>query len=468
MPKTVKDLSAAPYNPRTMSPEELVDLGKALRLYGDLSGVVFNKRTGQLVGGHQRASTLEPGWKITAQPAKDKTGTVAAGFIETDFGRMTYREVDWSEDKEMGANLAANRFGGHFNDAAVRKMIERLQTVKYDLTMTGFNAEDLEKLLRPEHHQADEIPEAPKRATSKPGIIYQLGRHRLLCGSATVRGGVSKLFGTEKAAMVFTDPPYGVSYKAQAGGFDVIQNDDLRGDRLMKLLRESLILAGENTTKRAAFYIWHASSTREDFAAALKAAGLQENQYLFWYKSGIVMGRADYQWAHEPCFYASKDGESPEFYGDRTQPTVWAFAAAKAMGMAVVIGQRGIVIQDGEGGRLLISTRIPTSKKFRAIRLEVGKTAYLQPESAQNTVWQVGKETDYVHPTQKPVELAIRAIENSSKPGQIIYDPFAGSGTTLAGAELTGRTAFLVELDPRYCDVIRERYARLTAPKKTA
>ena len=268
--------------------------------------------------------------------------------------------------------------------------------------------------------------------------------------------------------MVFTDPPYGVSYKAQAGGFDVIQNDDLRGDRLMKLLRESLILAGENTTKRAAFYIWHASSTREDFAAALKAAGLQENQYLFWYKSGIVMGRADYQWAHEPCFYASKDGESPEFYGDRTQPTVWAFAAAKAMGMAVVIGQRGIVIQDGEGGRLLISTRIPTSKKFRAIRLEVGKTAYLQPESAQNTVWQVGKETDYVHPTQKPVELAIRAIENSSKPGQIIYDPFAGSGTTLAGAELTGRTAFLVELDPRYCDVIRERYARLTAPKKTA
>ena len=128
----------------------------------------------------------------------------------------------------------------------------------------------------------------------------------------------------KKAQMVNTDPPYGVSYETQSGKFDMIKNDDLTGDDLMATL---LIPAFKNyvefTDPESAFYIWHASSTRRDFEDAMTAAGIIEKQYLIWVKNGIALGHADYQWAHEPCFYAEKAGQSANFYGDRAQRTTW-------------------------------------------------------------------------------------------------------------------------------------------------
>jgi len=297
---------------------------------------------------------------------------------------------------------------------------------------------------------------------TKAGDIWFLGPHKLLCGSATDRETIEKLMAGEKGQMVNTDPPYGVSYETQSGKFDMIKNDDLTGDDLMADL---LIPAFKNyvefTDPDAAFYIWHASSTRRDFEDAMTAAGLIEKQYIIWVKNAPVLGHADYQWAHEPCFYAEKAGQSAHFYGDRSQRTTWKVVLRDSNHMATVL-TGGVVLTDGAGGKVFINDKPPKGKKIRYIRLSEGKSVCLYPESKASTVWEVARETGTEHPTQKPVELAIRAIDNSSKPGDLVLDFFGGSGSTLIGAEMTGRRCNMVELDPRYCDVIINRYVRFT------
>ena len=193
----------------------------------------------------------------------------------------------------------------------------------------------------------------------------------------------------------------------------------------------------------------------------MTAAGLMENQYIIWVKNGISLGRADYQWAHEPCFYASKAGISPNFYGDRAQHTVWRVTTRQDGTMMTVLGS-GIVLTDGTGGKLCITDKPPKGKKMRYVRMEEGKPIDLFQEDRMQTVWEVARETNTLHPTQKPVEIPIRAIENSSQPGEIVLDFFGGSGSTLLGAELTGRRCFTTELDPIYCDVIISRYVTQT------
>lgn len=217
------------------------------------------------------------------------------------------------------------------------------------------------------------------------------------------------------------------------------------------------ILAAIAGIEEAAFYIWHASSTRRDFEDAMTAAGLMENQYIIWVKNGIALGRSDYQWAHEPCFYASRAGITPKFYGDRAQHTVWRVTTRQEGTMMTVLGG-GIVLTDGTGGKLYITDKPPKGKKVRYARMEAGNPIDLFQEDRMQTVWEVSRETNTLHPTQKPVEIPIRAIENSSKPGEIVLDFFGGSGSTLLGAEQTGRRCFKTELDPVYCDVIISRY----------
>lgn len=297
---------------------------------------------------------------------------------------------------------------------------------------------------------------------SKTGDLWQLGQHRLICGSATDRTTIARLMAGEKAQLSNTDPPYGVNYKTQSGKFDEIKNDDLTHDNLMA---ELLIPAFKNYVEfsepDAAFYIWHASSTRRDFEDAMTAAGIIEKQYIIWVKNGFVLGRADYHWAHEPCIYGEKAGQRAKFYGDRAQQTVWKAVLRDVNQMATTL-TGGIVLTDGAGGKVYLNDKPPEDKKIRYIRLSSGKSVSIYSESKASTVWEVDRETGTEHPTQKPVELAIRAISNSSKPGDIVIDFFGGSGSTLIGAEITGRRCNMTELDPRYCDVIVNRYVRMT------
>jgi DNA modification methylase len=312
----------------------------------------------------------------------------------------------------------------------------------------------------------DEAPEPPGDPRTRPGDLYELGPHRLLCGDATSLEAARLLFGEERAACVFTDPPYGVSYVAPSGNFDMIVNDDRTEDDLVNnLLLPALKVAVAFTLPNAGFYIWHASSTREDFSFALKAAGLLERQYIIWAKPGFILGHSDYRWAHEPCFYASKEGKVPAFYGDRSQSTVWRATIQAAKRTSAILGT-GLVLIDGSGGRIYLEPKAPNGKKVRTMRVLPGQTIFISSNDRADDLWEIGRDDTGDHPTQKPVALARRALENSSLPGDIVYDGFLGSGTTLIAAELTGRICFGTELTPDYCDVIVDRYVRTSGNKE--
>ena len=271
----------------------------------------------------------------------------------------------------------------------------------------------------------DEVP-PPQIPMSRPGDLWLLGEHRVICGSATDRATVERLMDGKLAHCVFTDPPYGVSYVSQSGKFEMLENDNLTEDSLVQeLILPAFRHAVAFTIDDAAFYIWHSSSRRQDFYYAMTAAGLLERQTIIWAKNGIALGHADYQWAHEPCFYCSKGENAPRFFGDRAQHTVWRVTRRESGTMETTISG-GITITDGAGSKMHITEKPPKDKKSRYLRVEKGKGVYLYSEGKENTLWEVNRETGTEHPTQKPVELAQRAIENSTQEGEIVLDLFGG------------------------------------------
>lgn len=377
-----------------------------------------------------------------------------------------------SEEEELADLTADNRIAelAENDEEMLAEILAEINQSDLPTEITGYTEDDLDSIIgsiieeveEPEPQAVDNEYQQPLPPMSKPGDLWQLGPHRLICGDATDESTIARLMDGQKAAMVHTDPPYGVSYETQSGNFAMIKNDDKTHDDLYyTLLLPAFNNYRKHTIPQAAFYIWHASSTRRDFEDAMVAAGLVEKQYIIWVKNGITLGRADYQWAHEPCFYAAKEGESPNFYGDRAQHTVWRVTTQQDGSMMTVLGS-GIVLTDGTGGKLCITDKPPKGKKYRYVRMEPGKPIDLFQEDRMQTVWEVAREANTLHPTQKPVEIPIRAIENSSQPGDIVLDFFGGSGSTLMGAELTGRKCFSTELDPVYCDVIISRYVTQT------
>ena len=300
-----------------------------------------------------------------------------------------------------------------WDEALLRVELEALQEEGFDLDITGFDADDLAALLaaeEPDHTgqaEDDAVPEPPEEPVSRAGDIWQLGPHRLVCGDATTAEGYAHLFADgEQADMVFTDPPYNVNYANSA-------KDKLRGkdrailnDNLGDAFPEFLrsALALLIARCRGAIYIAMSSSELDALQAAFRAAGGHWSTFVIWAKHTFTLGRADYQRQYEPILYGWPEGAERHWCGDRDQ----------------------------------------------------------------SDVWQVKKpQRNDLHPTMKPVELVERAIRNSSRPGQVVLDPFAGSGTTLIAAEKTGRVARLMELDPKYVDVIVRRWQDWTGQEAT-
>lgn len=431
-------MKPAPYNPRTISKEALDGLSKSLERFGLVQPIIYNRKTGHIVGGHQRVKALQ------------KAGEKEVQVIEIN--------LPVEEEKALNVTLNNDAIGGRFTDGLqdiLGELQEAMPQAFLDLKLDSLLEEkpDANKNL-------DDIPPAEKPFT-KAGEIWALGNHRLLCGSSTNKEDVGRLMRDDTASAVFTDPPYGVSYEARSGKHAVIKGDDLRDDALVALLTPALSLAAAHADGAAAFYIWHASSTREDFAFAMRAAGIVERQYLIWAKNGFAMGYSDYRWSHEPCFYASKGEKKPAFYGEASEGTVWRINTAMRGTVATVIGN-GILITDGNGNRLWIQSKPPSNKKIRTARVDKSDKLALSAIDSSGTVWEVSRETKTEHPTQKPVELGIRALKNSTRAGEIVYDPFLGSGSTLIAAEVTGRRCFGCELDPKYSSVIIRRWERIT------
>lgn len=280
--------------------------------------------------------------------------------------------------------------------------LKDLSAANYDLGLLGFNADELADLLNPDgtelNGDPDYVPELPAAPIAQPGDLWLLGRHRLLCGDATDPEHVARLVDGSSADLLLTDPPYNVGYQGKTKEKLTIANDKMAGTDYRAFLIGCLGAAKKHLAPGAVFYIWHADSEGFNVRGACADVGLQVRQCLVWVKSTFAMGRQDYHWKHEPCLYGWNEG-AHIWLSDRSQTTVLEFA-----------------------------------------------------KPARNAE----------HPTMKPVELFAYLIGNSCPKAGLVLDPFGGRGTTLIAAEQTGRTAALVELDPRYVDVIVQRFEKLT------
>ena len=288
----------------------------------------------------------------------------------------------------------------------------------------------------PEDNDADEddygeedAANAPTRCN--PGDVWELGRHRLMCGDSTKEADVAKLMGGEQTDLLLTDPPYNVDYQDGTKDKMKIANDNMDDVAFVGFLTAAFNCAIQAMRPGAAFYVWHADSKGYEFRTALKEVGLTLQETLIWVKNALVLGRQDYQWRHEPCLYGWKDGAAHYFVDDRSQSTV---------------------IEDaGVDYRKL--------KKDELLKLVL----QLTDVSVPNTVIYEDKPTkNDIHPTMKPVKLMARLIKNSTKQEQLVLDLFGGSGSTLIACEQINRKCFTMEYDPKYCDAILDRWEKLT------
>lgn len=456
--RDVAALAPAGYNPRKISDDARGALAASLERFGYLQPIVVNRRTVEkswppgsretVVGGHQRLSVLQA------------RGVEAVDVVLVD--------LTWPEERALNLALNSPRLAGTFT-SDVGALVLEVQGAHAELAsallLPGLAADvaELTSSAAGDELVLEEPPVPPSpEARTRLGDVWELGPHRLVCGDSTKAEVLELALAGARADLVFTDPPYGVSYKAPSGDHEVIVGDDLTRDQLLALLVPAFKLAAHHAKDAAAFYVWHASSTREDFAFAMKAAGLVERQYLIWAKPSLVLGHADYHWSHEPCFYAAKAGKEPAWHGGRRQVTVWRIEQRRAGGGSAVALGPGLVLSDGTGDEVAL-LKVSPKRKLRALRVVKGEPVLVQSDDRQTTVWEVARDVrEPDHPTQKPVALAARAIQNSSQEGEHVLDSFAGSGSTLLACEQLGRVAHLVELDRHFCDVIVARWEKLT------
>ena len=383
--RPVSAITPYPNNPRDN--DAAVDaVAASIRAFGFRQPVVVDE-AGVIIVGHTRyKAALKLG--LTEVPVH-----VARG-LAPDQARA-YRLAD-----NQTATLAA------WDDGKLVQELAALQAADFDLALTGFPEDDLLRRLTappdPPAGDSDDVPDPPADPVTRPGDLWRLGRHRLLCGDATEPAHLARLLPDAPADVLLTDPPYNVAYSGKTAEQLTLANDDMSAEQYRAFLTSALSAAGTHLRPGGAFYLWHADTAGLDVRTACAQAGLRVRQCLVWVKSGMVLGRQDYHWKHEPCLYGWADSAPHTWLGDRAQTTV----------------------------------------------LEFDKPA---------------RNSD--HPTTKPVDLFAYLVGNSCPPGGTVLDPFAGSGTALVAAEQTGRTAALMELDPRYCDVVVARYETLTGKK---
>ena len=365
----------------------------------------------------------------------DKDNVIVAGHTRYKASRLlglktvpTITADDLSEAQVRAFRIADNRTA----EAATWDEIllaEELNAVKDDFDMEALGFGELLKEIDPDAYEDEYEEELPEEPKSQYGDVYQLGRHRLMCGDSTKAEDYEALLEGAQVDLIVTDPPYNVDYEGQGGA--KIQNDSMSNASFAAFLTDAFKAMKAALRPGGAFYIWHADSTRYEFLQGLDHAGLQTRQILVWVKSSITLGRQDYQWKHEPAIYGWKDGAAHHFTLDRSLPTV---------------------IEDAPNVAKMTKDEMKDYIKDLRARLDEGSTV-LRVDKPSNSD---------LHPTMKPVRLIAQLIRNSSRRGDRILDIFGGSGTTLIAAEQLDRSCYMMELDPRYTDVIVARWEKMT------
>ena len=387
-------------NSRTHSPEQIAQVAGSIREFGFTNPVLIDGEGG-IIAGHGRVMAAR-------QLGLSEVPCIRLAHL-TDAQKRAYVIAD--------NKLALN---AGWDDALLALELRELAEMDFDLHLTGFDDDEISKLLDIElgegerQGDADAVPEVRPDPISKPGDVWALGRHRVMCGDSTSIDQAGVLMGGSMADLLITDPPYNVAYEG-GGGCDAnrksktradheIDNDAMSDADFRQFLRDCYATADAFMRPGAVFYVWHADSEGLNFRAAAGEVGWTVRQCLIWNKNSLVLGRQDYHWKHEPCLYGWKDGAAHYWGSDRSQTTVLDFARPN---------------RNGE------------------------------------------------HPTMKPVDLIEYQVKNSSKRGDTVLDLFGGSGSTLIACEKTARSARLMELDPRYCDVIVRRWQDFTGQRAT-
>ena len=412
----------APYNPRTISDHDLVALGRSMTAFGVVEPVVVNKRTGRIVGGHQRVKAAE-----------------ANGIDQLP---VVYVDLDESQEKQL--NLALNRISGEFDTDKLAELLKELESQGADLDLTGFTTSEIDDLIRgletPDEGMTDPdmVPDPLDEPATQSGDLVYLGRHRLLCGDAANPEDIAKLLDNDTVQLVNTDPPYNVNVEPRSNnaisaagkgrthhqGLDlarfpekakptgklrprdrVLTNDFLSEVEFRELLKQWFRIIAKALEPGRSFYVWGGYDNLFNYPEALASVPeLYFSQCIVWDKQWPVLRRTDFMGVFELCFYGWKKGGAHYFSpGIANAPDLW------------------------------IARKV-------------------DPASM-------------VHLTEKPVELAERAVMYSSRKGETVLDLFGGSGSTLMAAERMHRRAFLMEIDPSYCDVIVSRWQDYTGQK---
>ena len=394
--KKVQDLKNYKNNARTHSKEQIEEIMNSIKTYGFLDPVEIDENN-VLISGHARVE------------AAKKMGLKEVPTV-------THNHL--SETERKGYILAANKLAtkAAWDEQLLAEEFQELLNTDFDLNLTGFDQKEIDELLSSyeknnlDQEKLDEVPELKKEAKTVRGDIWMLGDHVLMCGDSTQIDDVDKLMDGKKADLIFTDPPYGMSYGGEKAtgstkkgdkkkGYGLILNDDKTGSDLVNLVYDALSNAKLVSKQNAAAYVCFTWRTWEAFEQAFLKADFKISSCIVWNKKSIGMYGIHYRPQHEFIFYSKGD----IWNGERNKSDVWELSR--------------------------------------------------------------GNVQNYVHPTQKPVELIEMAIENSSNNKQIVLDVFGGSGSTLIACENTNRKCYTMELSENYCDVIIERWQKITSKK---
>jgi len=382
--KKAKTSDLVPYarNSRTHSETQISKIAASIKEFGFLNPIITDGNNG-IVAGHGRVMAAQ-------KLGLDELPTIDAAHL--------------SEAQRRAYVIADNRLAldAGWDDEMLRVELGDLDSQGFDLTLTGFDLDEISDLMADETEgltDDDAVPEAPEVPVTVEGDVWLLGRHRLMCGDSTSIDAVDKLMDGRKANMLHTDPPYGVDYEG-------VPNDHLKDAQLEAFLHDALSCAFTALAPGSNIYVWHADITSLEFISAFRSAGFKQARppTIQWLKPSLVMSQGDYHSQNEPCLYGWKEGKGRVRVKDRKQTTIW-----------------------------------------KCDRTEDKK----------------------VHPTMKPVELCQRAIENSSNVNGLVLDLFGGSGSTLIACEKTARDCRMMELDPKYCDVIITRWQEFTGQQAT-
>ena len=411
-------------NARTHSPEQVDKIAKSIEQFGFINPVLIDGDYG-IIAGHGRV-----------MGAKQVGMTeVPCIFVE-----------DLTDTQKRAYILADNKLAldAGWDDEILKAELNFLKEVNFDISLTGFDMDEIDLNATDIEFKEDDfdvehnLPAEPK---AKLGDIYQLGRHRIMCGSSTNAEDVKKLVDGAVMDLCVTDPPYNVNYGSinetgygkERNNANKILNDNMDDLSFYNFLLDFYTNMMSVLKEGGAFYIFHADSESLNFRGALKEAGGTVKETLIWVKNALVLGRQDYQWKHEPCLYGWKEGAGHYFIDDRCQTTVFEDDSA-----------------------------LQKMSKDQLIQL----VKQIQEEQCPTTIIHENKPMkNDLHPTMKPINLIGRLVKNSSREKENVFDGFGGSGSTLIACEQLKRNAYLMELDPKYIDVQIKRWEDFTGKK---